>query len=222
MRIVIAGGHGQIALKLGALLAKGGHEPVGLIRKPEQQGDLRDAGLTPVVIDLEDATVDQLADVLRGADAVVFAAGAGAGSGPERQDAVDRAGAVLLGDAAEEAGVERYVLISSMGVDSVRDGATPDGMAASFVSYLQAKLAAEDDLLARDGLDLTVLRPGALTDDEPTGTVLIAETVERGEIPRGDVAAVVASLATSTVPTTQVLELVGGTQSVEDALTALA
>ena len=222
MRIVIAGGHGQIALKLGALLSKGGHEPVGLIRKSAQEGDLREAGLTPVVLDLEDASVDQLADVLRSADAVVFAAGAGAGSSPERQDAVDRAGAVLLADAAEQAGVERYVLISSMGVDSVRDGATPDGVAEAFVSYLRAKLAAEDDLLARDGLDVTVLRPGALTDDEPTGTVLIAATVERGSVTRGDVAGVVAALATGTVPTTQVLELVGGTQSVEDALTSLA
>lgn len=222
MRIVIAGGHGQIATLLGGLLRDAGHTPVGLIRKAEQADDLRDRGLEPAHLDLEEASVEQLAAVLEGADAVVFAAGAGGGADAARQDAVDRAGAVLLADAAEEAGVERYVLVSSMGVDSVRDGAVPEGMDEGFVSYLRAKLAAEEDVTARDALDVTALRPGSLTDDEGTGTVRLAETVERGEVPRADVAAVLFGLLTQAVPTPQVLELVGGPETIPDALAALS
>ena len=110
-------------------------------------------GATPAVVDLETATVDDVAPLLDGADAVVFAAGAGPGSGAARKDTVDRGAAVLLGDAAERAGVRRYLLVSSVGVDAVADGRTPAGMDDVFVAYLRAKLAAEQDLLGRSGLD---------------------------------------------------------------------
>jgi nucleoside-diphosphate-sugar epimerase len=218
MRVVTAGGHGKIARGFGRLLAADGHTAVGLVRNPEHEADLEADGAEPVVLDLESADVAAVAEVLRGADAVVFAAGAGPGSGPERKDTVDRAGAVLLADAAERAGVGRYLLVSSMGVDSVRDGATPEGVDEVFVAYLRAKLAAEEDLLGRDRLVTTVLRPGALTDDAGSGRVTLARSVQRGEVPREDVAAVLAELLRTPVP--GVLELVGGDRPVPDAVRA--
>jgi uncharacterized protein YbjT (DUF2867 family) len=112
MRTVIAGGHGQIALRLERQLAARGDSAVGLIRNPAQADDLRAAGAEPVVLDLETADVADVAAVLSGADAAVFAAGAGAGSGPARKLTVDRDAAVLLADAAERAGVRRYVIVS--------------------------------------------------------------------------------------------------------------
>ena len=105
MRIVIAGGHGQIALRLERLLAARGYEVAGIIRKPEQSDDLRSAGAEPVVLDLESASVEDVTELLRGADAAVFAAGAGPGSGTDRKETVDKGAAVLFADAAVRAGV---------------------------------------------------------------------------------------------------------------------
>lgn len=220
MRIVIAGGHGQVGLRLGALLAGGAHTAVGLVRQISQISDLRAVGVAPIVLDLEDSTPDEVAGVLTGADAAVFAAGAGPGSGIDRKDTVDRGGAVLLADACERAGVPRYLLVSSMGVEQVRDGAVPEGVDEVFVAYLRAKLAAEDDLRARD-LDWTILRPGRLTDDAGTGLVRLAERVERGDVPRDDVAAVLAALLDAPGTAGAVLELVSGDIPVADAVAAL-
>src|ERR687894_2416157 len=122
MRIVIAGAHGQVARRLGRLLSGRGDTAIGIIRNPAHSDDLRADGVEPVVLDLEQAPVDRVAEVVSGADAVVFAAGAGPGSGAARKHTVDRGAAVLLADAAERAGVRRYLLVSSMGVDSVADG----------------------------------------------------------------------------------------------------
>src|ERR687888_2176742 len=110
MRIVIAGGHGQIALRLERLLAMRGDEVAGIIRKAEQGDDLREAGAEPVLLDLESASVEEVAAHLQGADAAVFAAGAGPGSGAARKETVDRDAAILLADAAEAAKVRRYVM----------------------------------------------------------------------------------------------------------------
>ncbi len=219
MRIAIAGAHGQIGLRLGRLLADRGDEVVGLIRKPEQEADLRDAGVEPAVVDLESSSVADVADAIDGCDAVVFAAGAGPGSSVERKDSVDRGAAVLLAEACDQAGIRRYLLVSSMGTDSVRDGATPDGMDDVFVAYLRAKLAAEEALLARD-LDLTVLRPGLLTDERGTGRVTLKEHVDRGDVSRDDVAAVLESLLGEPGTAGKVLELVGGDVEVADAVAA--
>src|SRR3954465_15607184 len=173
MRIVLAGAHGKIARRLGRLLSARGDTGVGLIRNPAHESDVVGDGVDAVVLDLESAAVEDVTAVVSGADAVVFAAGAGPGSGAARKDTVDRAAAVLLADAAERAGVRRYLLVSSMGVDSVADGATPEGVDELFLAYLRAKLAAEEDLLARPRLATTVLRPGALTDDDGTGRVTL-------------------------------------------------
>lgn len=221
MRIAIAGAHGQIGLRLGRRLADRGDTVVGLIRNDSQADDLRAAGVHPEVLDLEATPVERLAEALAGADAAVFSAGAGAGSGDARKDTVDRAAAGLLADAAEAAGVGRYLLVSSMGVESVRDGATPDGVEDAFVSYLRAKLAAEDDLRAR-ALAWTVLRPGRLTDAPGTGRVRLEPRVGRSDVPRDDVAAVLVALLDAPGTAGRVLELVAGDTPVDEAVAALA
>src|SRR3954471_3050683 len=156
MRIVLAGAHGQIARRLGRLLSARGDSVVGIIRNPAHESDVIGDGAEPVVLDLEAASVEEVAGVLTAADAVVFAAGAGPGSGAARKHTVDRDAALLLADAAEQAGVLRYLLVSSMGVELARRG-TPAGMDHEFAAYLQAKLAAEDRILPRRGLETTIV-----------------------------------------------------------------
>lgn len=221
MRVVIAGGHGKIALRLSRLLAERGDTVVGLIRNPEQAGDVAAAGAQAVVFDLERARSVALAEHLQGADAVVFAAGAGPGSGAARKDTVDRAGAALFAGAAERAGVRRYLLISSMGFDVDDPGwAPPPGTGDVFAAYLRAKAAAELDLRVRD-LDWTVLRPGALTDEEPRGTVQLAPTVQRAQISRADVAAVLAALLDEPRSARLTLEVVSGDVPIPEAVRAV-
>jgi uncharacterized protein YbjT (DUF2867 family) len=203
MRVVIAGGHGKIALRLARLLAERGDEPVGIVRRFEHIGEVKAAGAQVVLLDLEQATVDEVAGVTAGAQAAVFAAGAGPGSGATRKDTVDRAAAVLFAAAAERAGVRRHVQISAMGLDRAGD----PGMDEVFAAYLRAKDAAERDLRARD-LDWTILRPGRLTDDPVTGRVNLAESVPRGSVSRADVAAVLVSLLDDPSSVRRTLELV--------------
>ncbi|MGX1511839.1 nucleoside-diphosphate-sugar epimerase [Streptomyces collinus] len=154
MRIVIAGGHGQIALRLERLLAARGDEVAGIVRRAEQADDLRAAGAEPVVLDLESASVEEVAERLRGANAAVFAAGAGPGSGAARKDTVDKAAAVLFADAAVRAGVRRFLVVSSMGADPRHQG---DEI---FDVYLRAKGEADAYVSSLDALDWTILRPG--------------------------------------------------------------
>jgi nucleoside-diphosphate-sugar epimerase len=219
MRVVIAGAHGQVARRLGRLLAGGGHAVAGIVRNADHRADLESDGVEPVVLDLEQASVDEVAAVLSGADAVVFAAGAGPGSGAARKRTVDRDAALLLADAAERAGVRPYLLVSSIGVEQARQG-TPPGMDPVFAAYLEAKLAAEDRILPRPGLDTTIVRPGGLTDEPGTGRVTLAHGVERGTVPRDDVAAVLAEILT-TGKWNEVVELVGGGTPIPEAVAAL-
>lgn len=216
MRIVIAGGHGQIALRLERLLAARGDEAVGVIRDPQQSGDLREAGAEPVVLDLESASVEAVADVLRGADAAVFAAGAGPNSGSARKDTVDRGAAVLFADAAEQAGVRRYVVVSSMGADPDHAG---DEV---FDVYQRAKGEADANVRARSGLDWTILRPGMLTNDAGTGQVLLTASTGRGPVPRDDVAAVLLELLDTPATAGLTLELISGTKPVAVAVKDIA
>ncbi|MFE7787842.1 MULTISPECIES: SDR family oxidoreductase [unclassified Streptomyces] len=204
MRIVIAGGHGQIALRLERLLAARGDETAGIIRNPEQSEDLRATGAEPVVLDLESATVEQTAEVLRGADAAVFAAGAGPNSGSERKDTVDRGAAVLFADAAERAGVRRYIVVSAMGADPDHPG---DEV---FDAYLRAKGAADMYVRSRTALDWTILRPGMLTNDAGTGQVQMSVSTGRGPVPRDDVAAALLELLDTPATAGLTLELISG------------
>jgi uncharacterized protein YbjT (DUF2867 family) len=214
MRVVIAGGHGQVALLLEKELVKRGHSPVGIVRNPDHVADLEAAGAEAVVLDLESTDVETLADVLKGADAVVFAAGGGPNSGARRKETVDKGAAVLLADAAERAGVRRYVMVSAMGTES----ADPDSDDV-FQVYLRAKQAADDDLRARD-LDWTVVRPGRLTDAPAAGRVQVG-ALRRGAIPRADVAAVLAEVLVTAGTVGKTFDLLAGHQTVGSALGGL-
>ncbi|WP_299952402.1 NAD(P)H-binding protein [uncultured Modestobacter sp.] len=221
MRVVIAGAHGQIARRLGRMLSDRGDTVLGIVRNPDHRSDLESDGVQPVVLDLEQASVEDVTAVVSGADAVVFAAGGGPNSGAARKDSVDRGAAVLLADAAVAAGVGPYLLVSSIGVDQVADGATPEGMDEVFVAYLRAKLAAEQHVLSVDGLAPVVLRPGSLTDDPGTGRVRLERTTDRGEVPRDDVAAVLLALL-DTPKDGAVVELLSGDTPVAEAVAALS
>jgi uncharacterized protein YbjT (DUF2867 family) len=218
MRVVIAGGHGKIALLLERLLAARGDQAVGLIRNPAHVADVRKAGAEATVCDLEATSTADVAVLLSGADAVVFAAGAGPGSGAARKDSVDRAASVLMADAAERAGVRRFVQVSSMGA-----GQPPrPGTGEVWAAYIAAKTAAEADLRARD-LDWTILRPGGLTDAPATGKIrLAAPPVPRGTVPRADVAAVIAALLDNPGTGHQTLELTGGDSPIATAVQGIS
>jgi uncharacterized protein YbjT (DUF2867 family) len=216
VRVVIAGGHGKIALRLTRLLAERDDTVVGIVRNPDHVEDVEKAGGEAVVLDLESAGVDDVTTALDGADAAVFAAGAGPGSGATRKDTVDRGASVLLADAAEQAGVSRFVQVSAMGLDRAGD---PD-VDVVFAAYLSAKAAADEDVMAREGLDWTILRPGLLTDDPGTGKVNLAEHVGGGVVTRDDVAAVLVALLDHPETAGHVYELVGGDTPVDEALGA--
>ncbi len=216
MRIVIAGGHGQIALRLERLLAARGHEVAGIIRRAEQSDDLRAAGAEPVLCDLESASVEEVAAHLRGADAAVFAAGSGPGSGAGRKDTVDRGAAVLFADAAVRAGVRRHLVVSSMGADPAHEG---DEI---FDVYQRAKGEADAYVRGLDALDWTILRPGMLTDDAGTGLVRLEASTGRGPVPRDDVAATLAELLETPATAGLTLELVSGSTPVSVAVKSVA
>ena len=214
MDVAIAGGHGQIALHLGRMLSERGDTVRGLIRSPDQQDDLAEVGARGVVLDLERASVVEVTDAIDGADAVVFAAGAGPGSGAARKETVDHEAAVKLRDAAEQAGVARYIMISAMGTDD-----PPDGDEV-FDVYLRAKARADRDVMASD-LAWTIVRPGSLTDDAGTGTVTLARHVDRGRVPRADVAAVVVAALDDPATAGHIVEVVGGDTPIAEALAAV-
>jgi uncharacterized protein YbjT (DUF2867 family) len=219
VQVVIAGGHGKIGLRLAALLAGRGDVVTGVVRNPAHGLDLERAGATPAVLDLEAARADELAAVLEGADAVVFAAGAGPGSGVARKETVDRAAAVLLADAARIAGVRRYLLVSSPGVD---DPPAPD-RGEVWAAYVAAKKAAEEAIRAADHLDWTILRPGSLTDDPGVGRVLLAPPpVALGSVTRDDTAAVLAALLDAPGSVGKVLELREGDVDVLEAVVGVS
>lgn len=218
-RIVIAGGHGKIALLLERLLADRGDAVVGLIRNSAHVADLEAAGAEAAVVDLESASVADVAAHLRGADAVVFAAGAGPGSGAARKETVDRDAAILLADAAIAAGVPRYVMISAMGADARADDSGSDPV---FAAYLRAKAAADDAVAARGELATTIVRPGLLTDEPATGLVTIAGTTGRGSIPRQDVAAVLVEVLDTPTSAGRTFELIGGRTAIPAAVAAVS
>jgi uncharacterized protein YbjT (DUF2867 family) len=214
MEVVIAGGHGQIALHLERLLADSGHRVRALIRRRDHDSDVREAGAEPVLCDLEQE--DDLSHYLRGADAVVFAAGAGPGSGPERKRTVDLGGAVKLIDAARRVGAHRYVIVSSIGAED------PAGGGEQMRPYLEAKAEA-DRRVADSGLDWTIVRPGRLTNDAGTGRVLLSEDMStRGEVPREDVARVLAAVLGDPGTIGRTFVVVSGDTPVDEAVASLA
>lgn len=219
MRVVIAGGHGKIALLLERLLSQRGDSVAGIIRNAAQAPHLQNAGAEAIVLDLEDASVEQLAQQLIGADAVVFAAGAGPGSGMQRKETVDRDAAILLADAAEAAGVQRYLMISAMGADNPPAEGQVDPV---FAVYLRAKAAADAAVRARPTLETTIVRPGKLTDEAGTGAVKLAEHTGGGSIARADVAALLVALLDTPDSAGQTFEVISGDTSIVQAMAVLA
>jgi nucleoside-diphosphate-sugar epimerase len=213
MDIVIAGGHGKIALQLERLLAGEGHDVRGLIRNPDHGADLEAQGATPVVADLEEQDVDELGDVIGTADAIVFAAGAGPGSGPQRKWTVDYAGAVKLMEVARRNAIDRYVIVSSIRADPE---AEDDG---AFGTYLKAKGKADQKLM-ESGLSYTIIRPGRLTDDPPRGAIELGD--ERGEITRADVAAVIAEVLDTPGTAGKVMVINNGPLPIAEAVQQVA
>jgi len=214
MRVAIAGGHGRIGMLLTRQLADRGDEVLGMIRNPGHADDVRAAGGEPVVCDLEADDAD-VAAVVEGCDAVVFAAGAGPGSGAERKRTMDLGGAVKLIDAAKATGVERYLMVSSIGADN-----PPAEGADVFGEYLRAKAEA-DSRLASSGLQHTIVRPGPLNNEPGAGRVTLGENVERAEISREDVAAVLAASLREPRTIGVAFTVVGGDTPIEEALAAL-
>jgi len=211
MNVVVAGAHGKIALRLTRLLAAEGDRVTGLIRNPDHATEVSQAGASAVLCDLEQATVEEIAMATDGADAVVFAAGAGPGSGADRKLTVDRDGAIKLLRAAETAGVPRYVMVSGAGVEDPPDG---DEL---FDVYLRAKAEA-DAAIAASNREWTIVRPGGLTDDAGTGSVRIDAAPFRGSVPRDDVANLLARLLGDSRSTRRVLYVNSGEQPIEQAL----
>lgn len=213
MRIAIAGAHGKIALHLTQRLAARGDAVVGLIRNPDHADDVRRAGAEPVQCDLEHADVAEVAQALAGADAAVFAAGAGPGSGAERKMTMDRDGAIKLLEAAREAGVKRFIIVSAVGAEDPPDGAEV------FEVYLRAKAQA-DAAVANSDRDWTIVRPGRLTDEPARGTAQVQAAPFRGEITRGDVAEVLDSLLHHPRAREKVLYVNAGEEPIESAVDA--
>ena len=214
MDVLIVGGHGQIALRLERLLIAAGHTVRGVIRNPDHAADLEAKGAAPIVFDVER---DQgLAEHVRGADAVVFAAGAGPGSGPERKLTVDLGGATKLIDAAREAGVDRYVMVSSIGVDR------PDRWSEAMRPYFEAKRDADAALLD-SGLQYTIVRPGNLRDDPGSGRIEVGTPLEQyGPIPRDDVATTLLAVLETPATIGVTFDLIGGETPIADAVASLA
>jgi uncharacterized protein YbjT (DUF2867 family) len=187
-RIVIIGGHGKVALLLSRLLTSRGDEVTSVIRSDAQLADVQATGATPLLADLESSTIEDLATILSGHVAVVWSAGAGGGSA-ERTYAVDRDAAIRSMEAAEAAGVLRYVMVSFL-------QATPEHRVPAddpFHAYSEAKIAA-DDRLRGSRLDWTILGPGVLVSTPGTGLIEVGEGLERGSVTREDVAAVAAAV----------------------------
>jgi nucleoside-diphosphate-sugar epimerase len=213
MDVVIAGGHGQIARRLASLLTARGDTVRGLIRNPGHAAAVHATGADPVVCDLEAAGAGAIAEAIEGADAAVFAAGAGPGSGTARKRTMDRDGAIKLLDAARAVGAERFVIISSVGAERPPAGDEP------FSVYLQAKAAADAAVAASDRA-WTIVRPGRLTDEPGTGRVRVQADPFRGEVPRDDVAAVLAAVLAQPHAAGATLYVNGGEDPVDSALVA--
>ena len=212
MNVVIVGGHGKIGLRLVRLLADRGDSPRGIIRKTEQAHDLEEIGAEPIVLDIEN--VDDISDALAGADAVVFAAGAGPGSGPARKRTVDYGGAVKLAEGCIVKGIRRNVMDSSIGSNR------PETWSDQMRPYQEAKAEADKFVIEAD-LDYTIIRPGGLTDDPGTGKVQIAERVEYGSVSRDDVAAVIAECLVADNTIGKAFDLLNDGTPISEAVRAL-
>ena len=212
VNVTIVGGHGQIAMRLEKILAERGDSPRGIIRKTEQASDLEAIGAEPIVLDIENKEIE---DAIAGADAVVFAAGAGPGSGPARKRTVDFGGAEELVEACFSHEIRRYLMVSAMGVNH------PERWSDEMKPYYEAKAEA-DKLLSESGLDYTIVRPGRLTDDPGTGKVTVGASLATGDsVTRDDVAAVLAECLVADETIGKAFDLLEGETPIPEALRSL-
>ncbi|MDR6613030.1 SDR family oxidoreductase [Leifsonia sp. 1010] len=213
-RVAIIGAHGKVAQQLMRVLYDRGDDFVGVVRNDEHAEDVYRLGGLGVLVDIEKADADALAEAIRGCDAVVFTAGAGAGSGIERKRTVDYGGSVKSQEAAAKAGIRRFVQVSAWGVDAPVDDADP-----VWKAYVDAKRDA-DTALRASGLDWTIVRPGGLTTDEGTGRITLGDSVPRGSIAREDVATLIAVVLDEPAAIGRQWEVIGGDTPIEDAVRA--
>ena len=213
MKVLVAGAHGKTARRLVRILAEGGHEVRGLVRKETQMSDVEADGAEPVLVDLENEEVEgSVGEAVEGCDAIVFAAGAGPGSGAARKETMDYGGAVKLIEAAERHGVRRYLMLSSMGAGN------PGGGSEAMQPYLYAKARADERLQGSD-LDYTIIRPGGLTNEEGTGRIEAAESLgRRGQISRDDVARTFADALEMRNTYGKTFEVLAGDTPIREAL----
>jgi len=216
LKVLVAGAHGKTARSLVRMLVEGGHEVRGLVRKKEQLPDVESDGAEPFLCDLESETVEGgVGEAVEGCDAVIFAAGAGPGSGAARKETMDYGGATKLVEAAERRGAGRYLMLSSMGAGDPEAGSEP------MRPYLRAKARA-DERLRSSNLDYTIVRPGGLTDEGETGRIEAAENLgRRGEIPREDVARVLALALEMPNTFGKTFEVLSGETETREALASL-
>jgi uncharacterized protein YbjT (DUF2867 family) len=210
-RIAVVGGNGQIARLLHPLLVERGHTPIALVRSESYRADLEAAGAEVRLLDIEQDDEAGFAAAFEGAHAVVFAAGGGPDGNIERKRTVDLEGSLKSIAGARAAGITRFVQVSAINVDEP----VPDDTEPVWAAYVEAKRDA-DAALRDSGLDWTIVRPGRLTDDEPTGRVELGERVSRAEVPRADVAAVLAEVVDSGAGIGAQWNLVSGDTPVAD------
>ena len=212
-RIAIVGGHGQVARHLVHLLRRADHDPVALVRNEAYREDLEARGAEVRMLDIEHQGASDFAAAFEGCGAVVFAAGGGPDGNAERKRTVDLEGSLKSVEGARAAGIRRFVQISAIGVDDP----LPADTAAVWRAYVEAKRDA-DAALRASGLDWTIIRPGRLTDEPATGRVALGADVQRGEVTRADVAAVVAAVLDAPETVGQQWSLVNGDVPVEEAV----
>ncbi len=212
-RAAVVGGHGQIARLLHPLLVEAGHTPVALVRKEQYRAELERLGAEVRVLDIERDAAAAFAAAFEGCGAVVFAAGGGLDGNIERKRTVDLEGSLKSIEGASLTGIRRFIQVSAIGVDAP----LPEGTAPVWKAYVEAKRDS-DSALRESGLDWTILRPGRLTDDPGTGRVRLAAEVERGDIPRADVAAVLAAVLDDDRAIGKQWDLVSGETPVDQAV----
>lgn len=212
-RIAIVGGHGQVARHLIHDLRRSDHDVVALVRNPDHRADLESRGAEVRLLDIEGQDADGFATAFDGCQAVVFAAGGGADGKVERKRTVDLEGSLKSIEGARRAGIRRFVQVSAIGVDDPLPADTEEVWRA----YVEAKRDA-DAALRDSGLDWTIIRPGRLTDDPATGRVALGHDVERGDVTRADVAAVLAAVLDEPGAIGHQWDLVGGDVPVAEAV----
>lgn len=212
-RIAVVGGHGNVARHLHPLLVAAGHTPVALVRREEYRAELEGQGAEVRLLDVEGEGADGFAAAFEGCQAVVFAAGGGPDGNIERKRTVDLEGSLKSIEGARRAGIYRFVQVSAIGVDAP----LPPDTEAVWRAYVEAKRDA-DEALRASGLDWTIIRPGRLTDGPPTGLVALGPDVRRGEVPRADVAAVLAAVIDTGGGIGAQWDLVSGETPIDEAV----